>query len=407
MADAGTVALLEREPQLSALSGALARVRQSGAGRIVFVTGEAGAGKTALLRRFSESSTDDARLLWGACEPLLTPAPLAPFIDLGLASGGELPTRIGARPHELAAALLRELSSPPPTLLVLDDVQWADEAALDVLAILGRRIASVPTLVVISYRNDELTAVHPLRVVRGVIGPGALRIDVPPLSRDAVGALAATHAIDVGELYATTGGNAFFVTEVLETDTRSIPPTVRDAVLARTARVPTAARRLLEAIAIMPGQADLGVLGDIAGTTIDHLDIALAAGDQLVSRLRRGGARGLPRGPRPQTRENPSGLTGRELEVLALLAEGLRNAEIAEHLVVSVRTVDHRVSAILRKLNLRRAGKPPPRPCASASADQHRQPARANMGSPPDVPGSHLPQAVGMHTPTAPPRRTR
>lgn len=76
----------------------------------------------------------------------------------------------------------------------------------------------------------------------------------------------------------------------------------------------------------------------------------------VASRLRERGARGLPRGPRDVARANPANLTRRELDVLALLAEGLRNADIAERLVVSRRTVDHHVSAILRKLGVRTRG---------------------------------------------------
>jgi DNA-binding CsgD family transcriptional regulator len=76
----------------------------------------------------------------------------------------------------------------------------------------------------------------------------------------------------------------------------------------------------------------------------------------VARRLRERGARSLPRGPRPSTRENPAGLTPRELEVLRLLAQGLRNGQIAERLVVSERTVGHHVSAILRKLDVRTRG---------------------------------------------------
>ena len=78
--------------------------------------------------------------------------------------------------------------------------------------------------------------------------------------------------------------------------------------------------------------------------------LALAAA--VARKLREQGARGLARGPRPSTRANPANLTARETEVLALVSEGLRNADIARRLFVSPKTVDHHVSAILAKLGV-------------------------------------------------------
>jgi DNA-binding NarL/FixJ family response regulator len=83
---------------------------------------------------------------------------------------------------------------------------------------------------------------------------------------------------------------------------------------------------------------------------------AKPAASILARRLRELGERQVPRGPRAATRENAAGLTNRELEVLPLLAEGLRNAEIARRLVVSPKTVDHHVSSILQKLGVANRG---------------------------------------------------
>jgi DNA-binding NarL/FixJ family response regulator len=83
---------------------------------------------------------------------------------------------------------------------------------------------------------------------------------------------------------------------------------------------------------------------------------ALGAARVVAKRLRAEGARGLTRGPRRATRQNPGGLTTREVDVLRLLSGGFRNAEIAERLHLSKRTVDHHVSSILRKLDVRTRG---------------------------------------------------
>src|SRR5207253_1603164 len=102
--------LLEREHELAALAAALADVREGLGGRLVLVGGEAGVGKTALLRRFCDDCAD-ARLLWGACDALFTPRPLGPFLDVAETVGGEFEDLVetGAKPHVVASALRREL----------------------------------------------------------------------------------------------------------------------------------------------------------------------------------------------------------------------------------------------------------------------------------------------------------
>src|SRR5580692_12423511 len=109
--------LLERDESLSALSEVLATVRSDANGRLLWVGGEAGVGKTALLRRFCEMQDRPVRILWGACEPLLTPRPLGPFLDVAEDVGGQFGELVAdaARPHKVAAALLEELRDRRPT----------------------------------------------------------------------------------------------------------------------------------------------------------------------------------------------------------------------------------------------------------------------------------------------------
>jgi DNA-binding CsgD family transcriptional regulator/tetratricopeptide (TPR) repeat protein len=270
--------LLERTMQLDALAAALAAVDETGRGRLALVRGEAGIGKTALVDSFT-GSVHSARVLRAACEPLHTPSPLGPFLEIADAVGGELArvAAAGPQPYALTAELVRELASRPAVVLI-EDIHWADEATLDVLRLLARRLESVPALVIGTYRDDELTRDHPLRALLGEFGPRALRVPVAALSPEAVARLATKSGVDSDVLYQRTNGNPFYVTEALAAGGDGVPETVRDAVLARAARLGEEARRLLDAVAVVPPHVERGLLDRLVANADAALDECTAVG---------------------------------------------------------------------------------------------------------------------------------
>ena len=284
-APANGTGLVERDVELAMLAAAFARVAGSGSrGALVIVSGEAGVGKTALVRRHCEERRSAARILWGACEPLFAPRPLAPLADIARSCGGELEQALerGASPHEVVLALEHELRDGPPSVLVLEDVHLADGATLDVLRLLGRRYGGWPALVLVTHRDDELDRFHPLRRAIGELGSSESlrRIRLRPLTLDGVRAVAAPYGADAEEIYRRTGGNPFFVAEAVAAGDE-LPGTVRDAVLARAAALTESGWTLLEAVAVMPPQAELAlfesVVPDALGGVEECLDSGLLA----------------------------------------------------------------------------------------------------------------------------------
>jgi predicted ATPase len=165
----GTAQLLERSEDLATLTGRLAAVTDSSRRQLVLVRGEAGIGKTALLGRFCQGLGGSVRILWAACDPLFTPRPLGPLLDVARETDGELRASVesGAQPHEVRTALMGDLEASAPTVMVLEDIHWADEATLDVLRLLARRLEAIPVLLLASYRDERLHRSHPLRIVLG------------------------------------------------------------------------------------------------------------------------------------------------------------------------------------------------------------------------------------------------
>jgi DNA-binding CsgD family transcriptional regulator len=269
--------LLERSDQLAELDG-YAQEARAGDGRIILVSGEAGVGKTALLDRFAQACT--AQWATGVCDGLFTPRPLGPLFEIGEQLGEELhaSVRPGTSRDEMFAALLRWLQqSQELTVLVVEDVQWADESTLDLLRFLGRRIGATRTMLVVTYRDDALAADDSLRVVLGELGTerGARRIAVPALTEAAVARLAEAAAMPAGEVYRLTGGNPFFVNEVLQSGSAVVPESARDAVLARIARLSASARSAIEVCALVGAR--------VAPSTMSCAGVAPADLDELVA----------------------------------------------------------------------------------------------------------------------------
>ncbi|WCB94347.1 hypothetical protein DSM104299_03081 [Baekduia alba] len=268
-------ALLERDAERAALTAALDEARAEG--RAVLVVGESGIGKTRLVRTVLEDAA--VPVLWGACDPLTTPRPLGPLRDIARQAGGALAAAIGGGSREeLLGALLATLDAPP-SVLVVEDVHWIDEATLDILALVGRRLAGQRGALVVTGWPEALGPRADVRRVLAAFPRDVLRVIEPaPLSEGAVCALAAARDRDGAEVYASTGGNPFFVTEALAAAPgEAVPTTVGAAVAARHAALPGCARDVLDLVSIVPGPTALSLLDAVADSAVDGIDTCLQA----------------------------------------------------------------------------------------------------------------------------------
>ena len=253
--------LLERDLALATLAGALDSSKR-GEGRVVLVTGEPGIGKTWLVRQFLQDLGEKTKVLLGTCDDLSIPRPLGPIRDLAGSVSPALATALsdGSAPHDIQTLLIDELELPPsPTVLVIEDVHWADDATLDSITVLGRRIGSLPALLILTFRAGEAPLGHRLHATVGAIPASSTEvIELAPLSERAVTALAGDDAVKV---YAATGGNPFYVSELLASpSTAKLPPSVANAVLGRASRLDDDARRLVELVSVVPGRVKTSLL---------------------------------------------------------------------------------------------------------------------------------------------------
>ena len=251
--------LVERDSELTVLWAGLDRAVSERSGSVVLLAGEAGIGKTTLVRAFVAGAEADGRasVLVGGCDDMITPRVLGPLRDMAEVAGEDFAFALAAgTEHADPIGAFLGLLGRQPTVVVVEDLHWADDATIDAVRTVARRLRRLPVVLVLTYREEDLASDHAFRGVLGVLtGPGVHRLQPAPLTPAGVAALAGG-AVDPIELHSVTKGNPFFVTEVLSSPGTQVPPTVRDAVLARIARLTSPARALLQHLAVVPSRAE-------------------------------------------------------------------------------------------------------------------------------------------------------
>ncbi|GAA1465919.1 ATP-binding protein [Microbacterium thalassium] len=277
--------LVERDDQLAALDRLAAGLPT---GSIALIGGEAGSGKTSLLREFLARRPPGVSWRAGRCDDLATPASFAPLWDMADALPAAVADALEGEGRQRVLAGIADALRAEPSILVFDDVQWADEATIDLIRFVGRRIDELPVLLCLAYRSDEVDRGHPLRTTLGDLTRGAERIELPALTLQGVTGLAGGRDIDVPRVYARSGGNPFFVAELLADPDASASGAVADAVLARAAKLPASAWTVLEHTALAPEGLPLTLLPSLGHDAERDADLAVERGllDVFGSRLR-------------------------------------------------------------------------------------------------------------------------
>jgi DNA-binding CsgD family transcriptional regulator len=264
--------LQERDAPLLSLRDGYSKAC-AGEGHCVILLGDAGIGKTALLRAFLDGLDATPRVLRGSCEDLAVAEPLGPLRDLAREAGWRLEDDLGEKGGRIAAfseALASIDALEAPTLIVVEDLHWADDGTVDFLKFLTRRLDRRKLFIVATARSDDARGRANIRQMLSGVSPDRVcRIELKPLSLDAVKRLAVKGNVEAEMLFSVTAGNAFYVSEIIKSGLSSVPHSVEDAVLARLDSVEQGARTLAEAVSIFPRRAETGLLREMLRDDID------------------------------------------------------------------------------------------------------------------------------------------
>lgn len=267
--------LLERKDSLDQLSKLVTDV-SAGEGKTLLLSGEAGIGKTSLIKYFTNDLNSDTEVLWGACDALFTPRPLGPLYDIAYQVKSNLIKMLENEEKRVSifSEFLNYLERASHLkILVIEDIHWADEATLDLVKFLARRINRTKSILILSYRDEEVDQDHPLRSILGDLpNSETTRIRLYPLSKNAVDNLMKNAGIKNYNLYERTGGNPFYVTEVLAYKIDELPSSIKEAVIARTSKLSDDTKELLKIISVIPTKVEIELLRKLFNEVEDHLD---------------------------------------------------------------------------------------------------------------------------------------
>ncbi|QFY11137.1 AAA family ATPase [Nonomuraea phyllanthi] len=273
--------LVARQAELSTLEGLLAEARR-GRGGLVLVTGEAGIGKTSLARAVADlAAARGFRVEWGRCLDGGGAPAFWPWTRAGL-----IPPSPQAELFDLYDAVLAELRKGP-LLAIIEDLHWADASSLKLLGHVAGELAGTSALVVVTLRPEPGDHPEQLRQTLGTLAREGRRLPLEPFGASDVRDYLRLHGVaaDPGELLDRSGGNPFYLAELLrlpERERHLVPPGARDVIERRLARLPETTRELLRAAAVAGREVPLDLLAALADRPVEevmsHLEPALATG---------------------------------------------------------------------------------------------------------------------------------
>ncbi|HET6253639.1 MAG TPA: AAA family ATPase [Puia sp.] len=269
------IELIERAEHLTALHDKY-KDMSAGEGHCVMLSGEAGIGKTALVRAFCQQHRHHAKVYLGTCDALFTPRPLAPLYDIIWQIWEDDWKKDG---HEDRTTLFTEFlqrfdQQPGPSILVFEDIHWADEATIDFIKFLARRISRLHCLFILTWRDEEVHPGHPLKQLLGQLPPHSFtRLQLPPLSERAVESLAKLRGYRGEDVYSISGGNPFYVNEILASYSPGVPDNIKDSILSVFNRLDSTTRQVCALLSVLP----TGLETDYLEQLEPHYATALAA----------------------------------------------------------------------------------------------------------------------------------